>query len=117
MTQHSALPEDGTTHLPIAPKVALRDLYRVARRLHFTDPYAPARLTRIADQAEYFLHAWPAEEWPQALHSGQALPSRSVLLAWVAAAKREAALAAVPWSYASWQRVATMVLAALAPFT
>ncbi|RSK33061.1 hypothetical protein [Hymenobacter metallilatus] len=101
-------------------RTALRDLYRTARHLPSTDPYAPARLARIADQAEYFLLNWPLEAWPAALHSGQPLPSRQALLAWVLMAQRElrqiGTSSDTPWPYATWHRVSTLLLAALVPF-
>lgn len=100
--------------------VALRDLYRTARHLPSTDPYTPARLARIADQADYLLDTWPTEQWPVALHSGQPLPARAVLLAWVAVARRDighaGTAAGTRWPYPQWQRITTTLLAALAPF-
>ena len=100
--------------------IALRDLYRTVRHLPSTDPYAPARLARIADQAEYFLLSWPLHEWPAALHSSQALPARQVLLTWVMTAKREISqlgtTPTVTWAYTSWHRVSTLLLAALVHF-
>ncbi|WP_426492149.1 hypothetical protein [Hymenobacter sp. 102] len=114
--EHTA---DEKTSFPPA-RMALRDLYRSARHLSSTDPYAPARLARIADQAEYFLQAWPASAWPQALHSGQALPARQTLLIWVQSAKREinqlGTTPAVTWSYPAWHRIFTLLLAALVHF-
>ncbi|RSK50040.1 hypothetical protein [Hymenobacter rigui] len=101
-------------------RTALRDLYRAARHLPSTDPYAPARLARIADQAEYFLQNWTAETWPAALHSGQPLPARQVLLGWVLMAQREIKQTGTSpgtvWPYATWHRIFTMLLAALVPF-
>ncbi|MBX0289453.1 hypothetical protein K3G63_03340 [Hymenobacter sp. HSC-4F20] len=103
------------TSSPFPPaRTALRELYRTVRHLHYTDPYAQARLARIADQAEYFLQAWPANEWPENLHATQALPPREVLLAWVATAKSESTR---PWTYAVWQQATTLLLATLVPFT
>ena len=98
---------------------SLRQLYRSARHISHTEPYAAARLARIADQAEYFLQQWPAELWPLRLHAAdQPLPGRAVLLAWLATAKQTAAQsqAAAVWSYAAWRQVSTTLLAALVPF-
>ncbi|MET4105979.1 hypothetical protein [Hymenobacter sp. UYP22] len=119
MKPHPELPAGEKTSFPPA-RTALRDLYRTVRHLPSTDPYAPARLARIADQAEYFLQAWPLQEWPAALHSSQALPARQVLLAWVSTAKREirqlGVTPTVTWTYTSWHRVSTLLLAALVHF-
>jgi hypothetical protein len=115
----SPFPTD-TTHLSPSSK-ALRELYRNARHIYHSDPYAAARLARIADQTEYFLQAWPEEQWPTSLHGQQPLPSRHVLLVWVANAKRDAAafslLPESAWSYAHWRQITTTLLAALAPFS
>ncbi|QJX48762.1 hypothetical protein HMJ29_18305 [Hymenobacter taeanensis] len=99
---------------------ALRELYRTARHIYHSDPYAAARLARIADQAEYFLHAWPEEQWPTTQPGPYPFPSRQVLLAWAATAKRDAtAFSLLPessWSYAHWRQVTTTLLATLVPF-
>ncbi|MCA8830469.1 hypothetical protein [Hymenobacter pini] len=101
-------------------RTALRDLYRSVRCLSSTDPYAPARLARVADQAEYFLLAWPAEEWPASLHSSQPLPTRQTLLTWVLTARHEISqlgtTPTVAWTYPSWHRIFTLLLAALVHF-
>lgn len=111
--------QTDTTQLTPAGK-ALRDLYRTARHIYFSDPYAAARLARIADQAEYFLQAWPEDQWPVTLHDQQPMPSRHALLAWTAAARREATHFSLPentpWAYANWQQVNTTLLAALVSF-
>ncbi|TGE04932.1 hypothetical protein [Hymenobacter fodinae] len=100
---------------------ALRELYRTARHIYHSDPYAAARLARIADQTEYFLQTWPEEQWPTSLHGVQPMPSRHVLLTWTANAKRDAvAFSLLPesaWSYAQWRQITTTLLAALAPFS
>lgn len=108
----------GATSTPLPPaRMLLRELYRAARQLQFTTPYAPARLSRIADQAEYLLQEWPLEQWPPALHSGQPLPARHVLLTWVATVRRDAAeLPNGSPSYAAWQQASTLLLATLVPF-
>lgn len=120
MKQTHPSPPGSTTHFPPA-RTALRSLYRAARHIRFADPYAGARLARIADQAEYFLQQWPTDEWPASLaEEAAAVPPRAVLLAWVATAKREAAqLSARPpgiGTHASWQQITTTLLAALVPF-
>ncbi|WP_092741871.1 hypothetical protein [Hymenobacter psychrophilus] len=101
-------------------RTALRDLYRAARHLPSSDPYTPARLGRIADQAEYLLDSWPVSQWPMSLHSGQSLPARAVLLGWVAAARRDIShagtAAGTSWPYPQWHRITTTLLAALVPF-
>ncbi|UYZ63969.1 hypothetical protein [Hymenobacter weizhouensis] len=102
-----------------ALQASLRQLYRSARYISHKEPYAAARLARIADQAEYFLHEWPADQWPDRLSpSSQPLPARSVLLAWLATAKHTASQTdrAKPCSYSCWRQVTTTLLAALAPF-
>ncbi|RFP66641.1 hypothetical protein D0N36_02765 [Hymenobacter lapidiphilus] len=113
-------PEMGQTILLPPACAALRNLYRTARHLPSADPYTPARLARIADQAEYLLDSWPAAQWPGALHSGQPLPARAVLLAWVATARRDIAhagtAAGTSWPYPQWHRITTTLLAALVPF-
>ena len=110
---------DETTRFPPA-RTALRDLYRTIRHLPSSDPYAPARLARIADQAEYLLGSWPAEQWPADLYSGQPLPARAVLLGWVATARRDIGHAGTApgtsWPYPQWHRISTTLLAALVPF-
>jgi hypothetical protein len=119
MKQFPEHPAGPKTSSPPA-RTALRDLYRTARHLTSTDPYAPARLARIADQTEYFLQAWPAPAWPTALHAGQPLPARQTLLTWVQSAKREISqlgtAPSVAWSYSAWHRVFTLLLAALVHF-
>ncbi len=119
MDQSSALAPNESTRFPPA-RTALRELYRVVRHLPSADPYAPARLARIADQAEYLLESWPLPDWPAALHSAQALPTRAVLLSWVTAARREIGYAGTtpgtPWPYPQWHRITTTLLAALVPF-
>ncbi|SNR28726.1 MULTISPECIES: hypothetical protein [Hymenobacter] len=113
------LPPGSTPHFPPA-RAALRDLYRAARHIRYADPYAASRLARIADQAEYFLQEWPDTCWPDSITLEHPLPSRHVLLSWVATAKREAAQpyvpASHPWSYTRWQQVTTILLSALVPF-
>lgn len=103
-----------------AYQTALRDLYRAARLIPHHTPYAAARLARIADQAEYFLHQWPTELWPSCFQSNLPVPSKDVLLNWLAAAKREAEhhqySASPPWTYTTWRQVTTTLLAALVPF-
>lgn len=106
---------------PVSPSAkALRELYRTARHIYHSDPYAAARLARIADQAEYFLQAWPEDQWPTSLHNQHPMPSRHVLLAWAATARREAMhfslIENMPWAYANWQQVNTTLLAALVSF-
>lgn len=108
---------------PIAAyQSALRDLYRAARLLPYHAPYAAARLARIADQAEYFLHQWPADRWPPCSRSDSPIPTKDVLLIWLTAAKREAehyqhsAGASSSWTYAAWRQITTTLLAALVPF-
>lgn len=119
MKQTPASPPNGKTLFPPA-RTALRDLYRAARHLPSTDPYAPARLARIADQTEYFLQEWPPADWPEALHSGQPLPARQVLLTWVQTARREISQAGIApgttWTYPRWHQISTTLLAALVPF-
>ena len=119
MKDTAALAADGTTRFPPA-RTALRELYRTVRHLPSSDPYTPARLARIADQAEYLLDSWPAAQWPRALHSGQPLPARAVLLGWVAAARRDIGHAGTTpgtsWPYPQWHRITTTLLAALVPF-
>lgn len=119
MKQTPAPLPGGKTAFPPA-RTALRDLYRAARHLPSTDPYAPARLARIADQTEYFLQEWPLPDWPEALHSGQPLPDRYVLLSWVLTARREINRAGTApgtvWPYARWHQITTTLLAALVPF-
>lgn len=119
MTIPSAPAAGDPTRFPPA-RTALRDLYRTVRHLPSTDPYAPARLARIADQMEYLLETWPAEQWPAALHSGQPLLARAVLMGWVAAARREIGHAGTApgtsWPYPQWQRITTTLLAVLVPF-
>ncbi|MBT9394249.1 hypothetical protein KLP40_13845 [Hymenobacter sp. NST-14] len=119
MHDTSALPTGDHTRFPPA-RTALRDLYRTVRHLPSSDPYAPARLARITDQAEYLLETWPLAEWPVALHSGQPLPERHVLLGWVATARREithaGTAAGTVWPYPQWHRITTTLLAALVPF-
>ena len=114
----SCFPPESVQSLP--SRKALRDLYRAARHISHSDPYAAARLARIADQAEYFLHEWPTELWPDAMNPDHVLPDRHVLLAWAASAKRKAAHFSLPenspWSYASWHQVVTTLLAALVFF-
>lgn len=99
---------------------ALRDLYRAARLIPHHTPYAAARLARIADQAEYFLHQWPQEQWPAYSRSDSPIPAKDVLLSWLSAAKREAGhhqhAASAPLTYAIWRQVTTTLLAALVPF-
>lgn len=116
--KHSPAP-GAVTAFP-AVRTALRDLYRTARYLSSTDAYAPARLARIADQAEYLLQAWPLAEWPAALHSGQPLPPRQALLTWVLTAQREISQTGTApgtvWPYARWHQISTILLAALVPF-
>lgn len=101
-------------------QTALRDLYRAARLIPYHGPYAAARLARIADQAEYFLQAWPLELWPAHTRSEWPVPAKDVLLAWLATAKQEAERylppANHPWTYAAWRQVTTTLLAALVPF-
>jgi hypothetical protein len=115
----SSFPIDSTQVSPLSK--ALRELYRNARHIYHSDPYAAARLARIADQTEYFLQTWPEEQWPTSLHSQQPLPSRQVLLSWAANAKRDAiAFSLQPesaWSYAHWRQITTTLLATLAPFS
>lgn len=118
--KHTAAPA-ASESLRFPPvRTALRDLYRSLRHLPSSDPYAPARLARIADQAEYLLDSWPAEQWPAALHAGQPLPARAVLLGWVATARRDIAHAGTApgtaWPYPQWHRISTTLLAALVPF-
>lgn len=114
----SSFPSESVQALP--SRKALRDLYRAARHIYHSDPYAAARLARIADQAEYFMQEWPLELWPSELHVGHPLPGRHVLLAWAAAAKRDATHHSLPasssWSYANWHQVTTTLLAALVSF-
>jgi hypothetical protein len=111
-------PPESVQALP--SRKALRDLYRAARHIAHSDPYAAARLARIADQAEYFLQQWPDALWPIVLHAAYPLPARHVLLAWVAAAKRDAiTFSLLPnnaWSYSPWHQITTTLLAALVPF-
>lgn len=106
---------------PPAAQTALRDLYRAARQIPYHAPYAAARLARIADQAEYFLHEWPVELWPTASPSDWPVPTKNVLLAWVTTAKTEAeryrAPTTQPWTYAAWRQITTTLLAALVPFS
>ncbi|WP_460621541.1 hypothetical protein [Hymenobacter tenuis] len=110
----------GPSTSPDTTQTALRDLYRAARRLHFSEPYAPARLARIADQAEYFLQEWPAERWPAGLHSGHPLPAREELLQLVHETMRIKAVyehtSAQRWSHTHWHQAITSLLAALEPF-
>lgn len=97
----------------------LRDLYRTARNIQPHAPYAAARLARIADQAEYFLQQWPADQWPYATSTNSPIPSREVLLRWLTTAKAQAAQAAQhpqPWTYAGWHQATSMLLAALVAF-
>lgn len=98
----------------------LRDLYRTARSIRHSAPYAAARLARIADQAEYFLQQWPAGHWPDTSPAGQPMPPKDALLAQIAAASTEARRYASPagrlWPYASWQQVSALMLEALEPF-
>ena len=119
MKQTPALPADDATRFPPA-RAVLRDLYRTVRHLPSSDPYAPARLARIADQAEYLLETWPLADWPEALHSGQALPERHVLMGWLTTARREighaGTAAGTIWPYPQWHRITTTLLAALVPF-
>ncbi|SNC62474.1 hypothetical protein SAMN06265337_0678 [Hymenobacter gelipurpurascens] len=114
----SCFPTESVQALP--SRKALRDLYRSARHITHSDSYAAARLARIADQAEYFLYEWPRELWPAAMQPDQVLPGRHVLLAWAAAAKRDATHFSLPanspWSYASWHQVVTTLLSALVFF-
>ncbi|WP_022824897.1 hypothetical protein [Hymenobacter norwichensis] len=103
-----------------AYQAALRDLYRAARLIPHHTPYAAARLARIADQAEYFLHQWPTELWPTYSRSDSPIPDKDVLMNWLSSAKREAEYhqdaASAPLTYASWRQVTTPLLAALVPF-
>jgi hypothetical protein len=103
-----------------ATQKALRDLYRAARHIPYHDPYAAARLARIADQAEYFLHEWPTDQWPTLSHPDWPMPAKDVLLAWLASAKKEADQylppARQPWTYTAWRQITTLLLAALVPF-
>lgn len=95
---------------------SLRTLYRSARHLQHTDPYAAARLGRIADQAEYFLQQWPDSEWPQhASGPDWPMPAKSALLTWLDTARREAA-AGGTFSYTRWHQMLNTLLAALVPF-
>ena len=119
MEQPSALAPNEPTRFPPA-RTALRELYRAVRHLPSSDPYTPARLARIADQAEYLLESWPLYDWPAALHSAQTLPTRAVLLGWVSTARREIGHAGTTpgalWPYPQWHRITTTLLAALVPF-
>lgn len=115
------LPSNRPAPVPTAAyQTPLRDLYRAARLIPHHAPYAAARLARIADQAEYFLHQWPGELWPTYSHSDSTLPTKDVLLSWLAAAKCEAEhyqhAVSPPWTYAAWRQVTTTLLAALVPF-
>jgi len=105
---------------PLAAQAALRDLYRTARCIPYHAPYAAARLARIADQAEYFLQEWPADQWPVHSQADWPMPAKDVLLAWLTAAKMEATYylppVSHPWTYAAWRQVTTTLLAALVPF-
>lgn len=102
-------------------QAALRDLYRTARHIPYHASYAAARLARIADQAEYFLHAWPADLWPTHSQTDWPIPTKEVLLAWLASAKKEANQHLPPtnrpWTYAAWSQITTTLLAALVPLT
>jgi hypothetical protein len=95
---------------------SLRTLYRNARHLQHTDPYAAARLGRLADQAEYFLQQWPDTQWPQhASGPDWPMPEKAVLLTWLDTARREAA-AGGTLSYSRWHQMLNTLLAALVPF-
>jgi|GEM_PF-6549335 len=106
--------EQLTQELPPLSR-SLRDLYRSARSLRHTDLYAPARLARIADQAEYFLQQWPIGHWPASSRLHCPTPGKNVLLGWLATVKRES-LSGGTWTYARWQEVMNTLLAALVPF-
>ena len=94
---------------------SLRGLCRSARHLQHQDPYAAARLARIADQAEYFLQQWPDEHWLAISRSNWPLPDKAVLLAWLATVKEETSTEAT-WTAARWQQASSTLLAALVPF-
>ncbi|OUJ69175.1 hypothetical protein [Hymenobacter crusticola] len=49
---------------PIALRLVLQALRQHLLVFDAPAPYAPARLRRIADQLEYVVQAWPAEQWP-----------------------------------------------------
>lgn len=110
----------GSSPTPPPARTALRELYRAAGRLQFSDPYAPARLVRIADQTEYFLLEWPPDQWPSYLHSGQPLPSRDELLHHTAQVKNLAAARGSStqpgWSHQRWERALRALLGTLQPF-
>jgi len=105
---------------PLVARAGLRDLYRAARLIPYHAPYAAARLARIADQADYFLHEWPTKFWPAFSQPDWPVPAKEVLLAWVATAKTEATYYLPPnnnaWTYAAWRQITTTLLAALVPF-
>lgn len=113
LSENLSLQPPGPASLP--PDRSLRNLYRSARCLQHQAPYAPARLARLADQAEYFIQQWPDHHWPTTSHSAWPVPAKAVLLAWLATVKREAA-AGGTWSYARWQQASTTLLSALVPF-
>ncbi|MBC6699450.1 hypothetical protein [Hymenobacter sp. BT190] len=96
---------------------SLRTLYRSARHLQHTDPYAAARLGRIADQAEYFLQQWPDSQWPKYASSPDwPMPEKQVLLTWLDTARREATTTDA-LTYTRWHQMLNTLLAALVLFT
>lgn len=114
-TSDELLPERLTQDSLVLSR-SLRTLYRSARHLQHTDPYAAARLGRLADQAEYFLQQWPDTQWPQ--HTAgpdHTIPAKAVLLTWLDTARREAATGGT-LSYTRWHQILTTLLAALVPF-
>lgn len=97
----------------------LRDLYRTSRLIQHHDPYAAARVARIADQAEYFLQQWPSDQWPSVTSCHRTVPTREVTLTWLASVKAQAHQAAQsghPWAYASWRQTTSVLLDALVAF-
>ncbi len=114
-TQNEHTPEQPVqASLPLGR--SLRTLYRSARHLQHSDPYAAARLARIADQAEYFLQQWPAHQWPQhAAGPDWPMPDKAALLSWLDTARRDATSGGT-WSYTRWHQTLNTLLAALVPF-
>ena len=85
LTRRSGLPAS-------CPSTALlRTLQLHLLALHAHSPYSGARLARIADQLEYVLRHWPADQWPvMNRHSGQ-VPDRLELLHSVASLSQQVA--------------------------